>query len=333
MRILLTGGAGFIGSHLCKRLLADGHEVVLIDRLDISGNLNRLEPHPGMRFFYHDLRAPISDYLVGQIGKFDWILHLAAGTHVDRSIEYPLEFVYDNVVGTCNILDFARRDCTKFLYFSTDEVFGPAPDQVRYQEWSRYNSGNPYSAAKAGAEELTLAYGNTYGVPVIITHTMNVIGTHQHPEKYVPGTIRKVLFGDTVTVHSNKLRTQAGSRFYINAQHVADAVCFLMEKGRFQDKYNIVGEREMDNLELARRIADAVGKELKFEMVDFHSSRPGHDLRYALSGDKMQRMGWEPPDSIEDSIPRIVQWYIENPEWLNADRSSVLAATQTRTAA
>jgi len=332
MRILLTGGAGFIGSHVVRRLLEE-HEVVLIDRLDISGNLNRLKPHPRMRFFYHDLRAPVSDYLAGQLGKFDWILHLAAGTHVDRSIEHPLEFVYDNVVGTCNILDFARRHGTKFLYFSTDEVFGPAPDQIRYSEWDRYNSGNPYAASKAGAEELTLSFGNTYRLPVIVTHTMNVVGTHQHPEKYVPGTISKVLNGETVTVHSNKTRNKAGSRFYINAEHVADAVCFLMDKAKFQEKYNIVGEREMDNLELAQRIADAVGKPLKFEMVDFHSARPGHDLRYALSGAKLQRMGWEPPDTIEESIPRIVQWYLDNPEWLNADSSTVHAATATRTAA
>jgi len=332
MRILLTGGAGFIGSHLTRRLLQE-HEVVLIDRLDVSGNLNRLKPYPNLRFFYHDLRAPVSDYLSGQLGKFDWILHLGAGTHVDRSIDHPLEFVYDNVVGTCNILDFARRDGTKFLYFSTDEVFGPAPDQVRYREWDRYNSGNPYSATKAGGEELTLAYGNTYGLPVIITHTMNVIGTHQHPEKFLPKTISKVLEGETVTIHADKSRTKAGSRFYINAEHVADAVVFLMSKGRFQEKYNIVGEREMDNLELATRIAEAVGKDLNYEMVDFHSSRPGHDLRYALCGERMAHMGWEPPCTIEDSIPRIVEWYLDNPEWLNADRSTVHPTAKTRTAA
>lgn len=333
MRILLTGGAGFIGSHVCRRLLDDGHEVVILDRLDVSGNLNRLVPHQNLKFFYHDLRAPVSDYLKSQLGTFDWILHLGAGTHVDRSIEYPLEFVYDNVVATCSILDFARQNRTQFLYFSTDEVFGPAPEGTRYREWDRYNSGNPYSATKAGGEELALAYGNTYNLPVLITHTMNVLGTYQHPEKFLPNTIRKVLFGETVTIHANKSRDKAGSRFYINARHVADALVFLMGKARFQEKYNIVGEREMDNLELAQRIAAAVGKPLAYEMVDFHSSRPGHDLRYALDGDKLAKMGWTPPDTIERSIEDIVAWYLANPEWLNADRSSVHAATKTRTAA
>ena len=315
MRILLTGGAGFIGSHVLQRLLE--HDVVLIDRLDTSGNLNRLKPHPRVRFFYHDLRAPISDYLAGQLGRFDWILHLAAGTHVDRSIENPLEFVYDNVVGTCNLLDFARRIKPRgFLQFSTDEVFGPAPNGIRYKEWDRYKSGNPYAAPKAGAEELAISYHNTYGLPVIVTHTMNVIGTHQHPEKYVPSTIRKVRDGDVVTVHSDKTKTIAGSRFYINAKHVADAVCFLMQNGEPGEKYNIVGEREMDNLELAKLISKYVGKPLKYEMVDFHSSRPGHDLRYALCGEKMKKLGWTPPETFEEGLKETVNWYLRNPGWL-----------------
>ena len=326
MRILLTGGAGFIGSHLTRRLLKEGHTVVLIDRLDTSGNLNRLAPHEGLSYFYHDLRAPISDYLAGQLGRFDWILHLGAGTHVDRSIDHPLEFVYDNVVGTANILDFARRDRTKFLYFSTDEVFGPAPNDVRYREWDRYNSGNPYSATKAGGEELALAYGNTYKLPVIITHTMNVVGIMQHYEKYVPKIIRSVLTGTELTIHADPSCVHPGSRFYIGADNVADAVVFLMRKARFQDKYNIVGEREINNLELAKSVAKIMGRDLKYSLVNFHGSRPGHDLRYALSGEKMERMGWEPPQTLDETLETIVKWYLENPAWLGLTGENTLAA-------
>lgn len=325
MRILLTGGAGFIGSHVLQRLLE--HDVVLIDRLDTSGNLNRLKPHPRVRFFYHDLRAPISDYLAGQLGRFDWILHLAAGTHVDRSIENPLEFVYDNVVGTCNLLDFARRIKPRgFLQFSTDEVFGPAPNGVRYKEWDRYKSGNPYAATKAGAEELAISYHNTYGLPVIVTHTMNVVSRMQHYEKFLPSTVRKVLLGETVLIHADKTKTIPGSRFYIGADSVADAALFLMERGEPGEKYNIVGEREINNLELAKMIAGFVGKPLHYEMQNFHESRPGHDLRYALDGSKMEKMGWKPPQTIEQTIQSAVEWYLENPDWLGLSSETASAA-------
>lgn len=321
MRVLLTGGAGFIGSHLVDRLVLE-HDVAIIDRLDTSGNLNRLKDYKGhhrVRFFYHDLRAPISGFLAGQLGSWDYILHLGAGTHVDRSIENPMEFVQDNVVGTCNILDYARTSgCRKFLYFSTDEVFGPAPQGVKYKEWDRYRSGNPYAAAKAGGEELAIAFHNSYGLPVIVTHTMNVVGTRQHPEKFVPKVIRKVRDGETVTIHADKTRTVAGSRFYIGAGNVADAVMFLLDRGEPGDKYNIVGEREIDNLSLARLISGYVGKPLQYELVDFHSSRPGHDLRYALDGEKLAKMGWKPPDTIEQTLKKTVEWYLRNPDWLCA---------------
>ncbi len=319
MRVLLSGGAGFIGSHVLARLLKDGHDVVIVDRLDTSGNLNRLSDlrdNKRLRFFYHDLKAPISQYLANQLGRFDWILHLAAGTHVDRSIDNPLEFVYDNVVGTCNLLDFARKNPLKgFLQFSTDEVFGPAPVGVRFKEWDRYKSGNPYAATKAGAEELAISYHNTYGVPVIVTHTMNVIGPYQHPEKFVPTVIRKVRDGETVQIHSDRTKTVPGSRFYVGAECVADAVGFLMARGVAGEKYNICGASEHDNLSLAKRISAYVGRPLNYELTDFHSARPGHDLRYALCGEKMKAMGWV-PEPIEETLRKTVEWYLRNEDWL-----------------
>jgi dTDP-glucose 4,6-dehydratase len=203
------------------------------------------------------------------------------------------------------------------VYFSTDEVFGPAPEGVSYKEWDRYRSGNPYAASKAGGEELCLSFENTYKVPVAVTHTMNVIGERQHPEKFLPSTIRKVLTGDTVIIHANKDKTKAGSRFYIHARNVASAMLFLIDRAVPGEKYNIVGEKEVDNLALAQAIADNVGRELKYEMVDFHSSRPGHDLRYALCGDLMKEMGWKIPMAFEESLKRTVAWTLAHKRWIN----------------
>ena len=326
MRYLVTGGAGFIGHHVVEHILRSGlGEVVVLDRLDTSGNLNRLSDLDNwnlymrsVKFIFHDLKAPISPQLAQQIGPVDAILHLAAGTHVDRSITNPLEFVMDNVVGTAHMLEYAREhEVKQFVYFSTDEVFGPAPNGVAYKEWDRYNSGNPYSAAKAGAEELCLAYHNTYGIPVKITHCMNVFGERQHPEKYVPMVISKVRDNKKIFIHSDSTKTKPGSRFYIHARNVADAVVFVMKNGAVGDKFNIVGEREVDNLELAKLIAGIQGRELLYELVDFHSSRPGHDLRYALDGTKLAEMGWKPKVNFESSLIRVVNWSLDrSSKWL-----------------
>lgn len=325
-RILVTGGAGFIGHHFVEHVLRNSdHELVLLDRLDTSGNINRLvevsnwDVHKRrVKFHYHDLRAELNEQLIQQIGNVDIIVHMAAATHVDRSITDPMDFVYNNVVATANILEYARKlpKLLKMIYFSTDEVFGPAPAGVEYKEWDRYNSGNPYSATKAGGEELCLAYHNTYGTPVMVTHTMNVIGERQHPEKYVPKTINNIGKSRLVTIHADKTCTIPGSRFYIHARNVADAVMFLLDKGAAGDKYNIVGEKEIDNLALARAIAAVQNKILNYELVDFHGSRPGHDLRYALNGDKMREMGWAPPVDFDTSLERVVKWTLDNPHWL-----------------
>ena len=315
-KILITGGAGFIAHHVIDKILSstDWH-IVTLDRLDFSGNLNRLNEvvmsypeseRKRVRVIHHDLKAEINPEIAASIGTVDLISHLAAGSHVDRSISYPLEFVMDNVVGTAHILDYARKleNLERFAYFSTDEVFGPAPKGINYKENDRYNSTNPYSATKAGAEELVVAFENTYGLPSLITHTMNVFGERQNPEKYIPMVIKKVRDSEKVTVHANSEKTIAGSRHYIHAEDVADALMFLFNynieslkqdsTGAKCQKFNIVGKDEIDNLQLAQFIAQTQKKELIYEMVDFHSQRPGHDLRYALDGEKMKDMGWVP---------------------------------------
>ncbi|MBI2140925.1 GDP-mannose 4,6-dehydratase [Candidatus Woesearchaeota archaeon] len=325
-RVLITGGAGFIGHHLVEGVLKETDwEIVIMDRLDVSGSLERLrdisiwerEKHR-VKFIWWDLKAPVNQIAANQIGKLDYIWHLAASSHVDRSIQDPLSFVMDNVVGTCNILNFAReiKGLKLFIYFSTDEVFGPAPEGVLYKEWDRYKSGNPYAATKAGAEELCVAFENTYKLPIIVTHTMNCFGERQHPEKFIPMCIRKILNGETVTIHSDKTKTKSGSRFYIHARNVGEALLFLTKKCQIGEKYNLVGEREVSNLDLAKFIAKVVGKELKYEMVDFHSSRPGHDLRYALDGTKLKELGFEYPKTFEESMAKTVKWTLEHKEWL-----------------
>jgi len=335
-RALITGGAGFIAHHLVSQILKNTDwEVVTLDRLDFSGNLNRLqdvlkdfpaEDRARVKVVFHDLKAAVNPLIAADIGKVDYVLHLAAGSHVDRSIEYPMEFVMDNVVATCNILDYARGldNLERFVYFGTDEVFGPAPDGILYGENDRYNSTNPYSATKAGGEELAVAFENTYKMPIYITHTMNVFGQRQHPEKYIPMCIKRVRDGETITIHSDPTKKIPGSRHYIHAEDVADALLFLLDQppvvesnwgGAKCPKFNIVGAEELNNLQLAQIIADVQGKELKYEMVDFHSARPGHDLRYALSGEKMKQMGWVPKD-IRGRIREVVEWTLANERWI-----------------
>lgn len=343
-RILITGSAGFVGHYVVQKILKETDwEIIGLERLSYSGSLNRLEKNERYTSVHHDLRSPLNNFVTRQIGHVDYILHIGANSHVDRSIEDPMSFVLDNVVGTCNILEYARtqKDRLKcFLYFSTDEVFGPAPNDVKYDEYDRYNSTNPYSATKAGGEELAVAYRNTYDLPVVITHTMNVFGQRQHPEKYIPKCIRKITRGEIIEIHSDETRTIPGSRHYIHGEDVADGVLFILKNKLWKSpsagtcpnadtcpsvdtcpsadtcpKFNLVGPEEVNNLELAQMIADVIGKQLNYNLVDFHSSRPGHDLRYAISGERLAKLGWAPKTSLRERISEVVQWTLENPDW------------------
>lgn len=328
-RILITGGCGFIGHHFVEHILKyTKWDMIILDKLSYASlgydRLRDIKVFDNKRILLltADFAQEISEGCVREIGEIDYIVHMGANTHVDRSITDPKPFVEANVMGTMHMLDLARKlpNLKKFVYFSTDEVFGPAPEGVAYKEWDCYNSRNPYAATKAAGEELCLAYGNTFKIPVVIMHTMNVFGERQHHEKYIPMVIRSVLNGDTVTIHADPTRTKAGSRFYIHARNVASAILFLLDKGQTQDKYNIVGEQEVDNLALAQMIADHIGKPLQYDMVDFHSSRPGHDLRYALDGSKMEGMGWTIPKTFESSLKKTIDWCLANPGWLASEK-------------
>jgi dTDP-glucose 4,6-dehydratase len=341
-RVLITGGAGFIGHHIIDLFLKKTDwEIISLDRLDYSGNLNRLdnvvrqyppEVRKRVKIVWHDLKAEIAEINRNLIGDVNIILHLAASSHVDRSISHPMEFVMDNTIGTVHLLNYARtlKNLERFIYFSTDEIFGIAPNGVAYKERDRYNSTNPYSASKAAAEEFCVAYENTYKLPIFITHTMNVFGERQHPEKFIPMCIRKIRDGEKIFIHSDSTKTIPGSRFYIHGKDVAEAMYFLLNLNEEQlksiytpdfggakcPKFNVVGKEEIDNLQLVKYIAGAVGKEPVYELIDFHTSRPGHDLRYALSGDYMRELGWEPRLTLKERIKEVVDWSLTNKEWI-----------------
>jgi dTDP-glucose 4,6-dehydratase len=227
------------------------------------------------------------------------------------------------------MLDYARKNLPnleKFVYFSTDEIYGIAPPGVAYKEYDRYNSTNPYSASKAAAEEFCVAYENTYKMPIVVTHTMNVFGERQHPEKFIPATIQKVRDGETVIIHADPTRTVAGSRMYIHARDVAEGLMFILALKDYVHtgdyghahcpKFNLVGTEEIDNLSLAQMIAAAQGKELNYEMTDFHTSRPGHDMRYALDGGLLASLGWTPKIKLSERIGEMVKWTLQNERWL-----------------
>ena len=325
-KILITGAAGFAGSHLVEHILknTDWH-ITVLDRLTYASHgLDRLRDikafdNKRVDIFTADIAYELGTELRREIGEPDYFVHMAAETHVDNSIADPWPFIQSNLIGTYRMLELARTmtNLQRMIYFSTDEVMGPAPNGVFFQEWDRCNSANPYSATKAGGEELALAWANTYKLPVMISRCMNIFGERQHAEKFIPLAIKKILDNQTLLVHTNP-ENQPGSRFYIHARNVAAATLFLLERGEIRDKYNIAGEREVNNLDMARSIAEILGKELKYDMTDFHASRPGHDFRYALDGTKMAQMGWRIPVNFDESLRNTVLWTArpENSRWL-----------------
>jgi len=325
MNILVTGGAGFLGHHFVEHILkTTDWNITIVDKLTYSSSgFDRLKDigayeHKRIKIFTHDFSLPIQSSLRDEIGYHNYIVHMGAETHVDRSIHEPYPFVISNVVGTMQMLEFAKAmKPRKFLYFSTDEVFGDAPAGVAYKEWDRYNSRNPYAASKAGGEELCLAYANSYNIPMIITHTMNLFGERQHSEKFIPIVINKVRKGETLQIHCTK--GEPASRAWIHARNASSAIIFLLENTPedVRDKFNITGEVEFDNLSLAQVISGVMGKELKYKLVDYYADRPGHDPRYMLDGAKIRQMGWKMPKNFDESLKNTINWSLKRERWLN----------------
>jgi dTDP-glucose 4,6-dehydratase len=320
MKLLITGGAGFIGSHFIDYFIKKypKWEISVLENLNYAGSYDRLKKYQGkIKMFYHDLRAPLTDYLIKNLGELDFIFHIAADTHVDKSLVDPLPFIQSNTIGTYNVIEFARLHQPRLkmlFYISTDEVYGAAPIGVEHKEGSPHLPSNPYSASKAAAEDLIYCWDHAMGVPAIITNTMNNIGITQHPEKFIPKVIRALLNNELISIHGSP--DNPGSRQYLYAGDHADAIDFLISNGRRGEKYNVVGDTEVNNLEMVMKIAEIMDKKPKLKFVDFHSTRPGHDLRYALDGSKMKELGWVPPTSFDEVLKMTVDWTLDNREWL-----------------
>ena len=326
--ILVTGGCGFIGHHFVEHIINNTNwNIIVIDKLTYASmGFKRFDEkifenaiyNKRLKIITWDLANEFSVGLIKEIGDINIIVHMAAETHVDNSIENPIPFVKNNIMSTLYLLEYSRKlkNLETFFYFSTDEVYGPALGEKLYKEDERHNPTNPYSASKSGAEQLCVAYHNTYNIPIIRINVMNAFGEKQHVEKFIPKVIKKVLNNETVKIHSYPDKKTSGTRFYIHARNIAAGVLFLLKNGIIGESYNLTGEKEVSNLEMAKIIAKTMETKLNYEMVDFHSSRPGHDLRYGLDGNKMFDMGWSLPVNFEDSIKKTVLWTLKNKDWL-----------------
>jgi len=333
-RVLLTGISGSIGVHTMIHIFHNTDwDIVGIATYQHKGLADKitgmLKDHPEywdrLTLITHDLIEPISKKLENRIGHIDYIINMASLSDVEASIQNPVPFVKNNVDLVLNTLEYARRVKPEvFLQVSTDEVYGPSGREQRHPEWSPIVPSNPYSASKAAQEAIAISYWRTYGVPVVITNTMNNAGEFQQPSKY-PVIIQKALMdNETVKIHGTP--DNIGTRYYMHSRNHADALLFIIknlpphlhESGALDkpDRYNIVGDKQLDNLELAQMIADYMNKKLKYEFVDFHSTRPGHDVHYGLDGTKLKNLGWKSPMSFEDSLKNIIEWQTENPDWI-----------------
>lgn len=353
---MLTGAAGFVGSHAIRHLLANtDDEIVAPVSFRHRGLARRIESaicdQPGadrLHIVHWDMRTPADTMQMREFEGCEVIWNIASESHVDRSIEHPVGFIANNTLLVLNALQVARRIQPRlFLQMSTDEVYGPAYGDHRHREWEPIAPSNPYSASKAAQEAICFSYWRTYGVPLIVTNTMNILGEMQDPEKFLPMIIRNLRDRQPITVHTAPDGTP-GSRYYLHARNLADAWLYLtryvLEAGgmeyHWRDwqnqhhvdsltydpeierplRFHIVGEREVDNVTLVKMVAEIMGVAAPgrfIERVSFHASRPGHDLRYALDGTRMTNIGWTPPVPLDKSIETTVRWTLEHEEWLD----------------
>ncbi len=337
MRLLVTGGAGFIGSAVVRRAISDGDDVLVLDKLTYAGNLASLAPAAGSPR-YAFVRADICDRraVKAAFDRFcpDAVLHLAAESHVDRSIDGPAAFIETNVVGTFVMLAEAlaywrgltgeARSGFRFLHVSTDEVFGSLGDDGRFSEDSPYRPSSPYSASKAGADHLARAWRRTYGLPTILTNCSNNYGPYHFPEKLIPLTILAAIEGLPLPVYGRGDNV----RDWLYVEDHAAALLLVARRGEAGQSYNVGGGCERSNIDVVHAICDVLdairpkARGSYREQIEFVADRPGHDQRYAIDASKIEReLGWRPRETFETGLAKTVRWYLDNPDWWGAIRS------------
>lgn len=336
-RCLISGIAGSIAPHFLAHFMEQTDwEVVGIDSFRHKGWMDRVvevtkgheEWKKRITIVTHDLNAPLSQMTKDKIGHIDYIISMASLSDVEASIKDPVPFITNNVNLILNLLEYAREiNPEAFIQISTDEVYGAVSskhDDLR-KEWDPIIPSNPYAASKAAQEAIAISYWRTYSVPLVITNTMNNFSEMQQSSKFPAMIQKKISAGEKVTIHGKE--GQIGSRSYIHSKNFADAVLFLLQNTKPHlhvpntadrpDRYNIAGDKQLDNLELAQSIATLMGvKELDYELVDSHTQRPGHDPHYGLDNKKINDLGWKSPQNFEESMKSTIEWQKEHPEWM-----------------
>ncbi|QCO55903.1 dTDP-glucose 4,6-dehydratase [Pseudorhodobacter turbinis] len=333
MKLLVTGGAGFIGSAVVRQAIGQGHEVINLDALTYAAcldNLASVADSPLYRFVQVDIRdAAAVEACIAETAP-DAIMHLAAESHVDRSIDGPGVFMETNIMGTYNLLQSARAlwdrkgrpEDFRFHHISTDEVFGslPADPSVKFTETTPYDPRSPYSASKASSDHLVRAWAETYGLPVVLTNCSNNYGPFHFPEKLIPVIILNALAGKPLPIYGDG----SNVRDWLYVEDHADALLTVLTKGEVGRSYNIGGENERSNLELVQTICAILdekrpGSAPYAEQITFVTDRPGHDARYAIDPSRIRKeLGWRPSVTVEEGLALTVQWYLDNEDWWRA---------------
>lgn len=346
-RYLVTGGAGFIGSALCHRLLAgEGNEVVIIDKMTYAANpqtVAELARKPGFRHIKADIcDAPAMEAVVAEVAP-DVIFHMAAETHVDRAIDGAGVFIETNLIGTYSMLQAARRhhdslaggkaESFRFVHVSTDEVFGALGDEGRFDEQTAYDPSSPYSASKAGSDHLVRAWHRTYGLPVLISNCSNNYGPRQFPEKLIPLMILKCLAGEPLPVYGDG----SNVRDWLHVEDHARALQMIADRGAPGRTFCVGGNSERTNLQIVEELCRIMDRRRPAGaphsgLIEFVADRPGHDYRYAIDSRRLQdELGWAPLRDFESGLAETVDWYLSNPGWWQPLREAVYAGERLGT--
>lgn len=332
MKILITGGAGFIGSALVLEAISNGHEIINIDNLTYAGNMQNLKSikhTKNHQFIKADVCNEKKILSILQKYKPDSVIHLAASSHVDNSINKPIDFMNVNILGTYSMVEACKKYWIqnnyfkkfRFIYISTDEVFGSVSGKKQFYENSNYSPNNPYSASKASGELIVKSWNKTYNFPGIITNTSNNYGPRQFIEKLIPKTINNCLNKIAIPIYGNGKNI----RDWIHVDDNAKAILTVLKKGKINETYNIGSNNEISNIKLVKLICKIIDKKLdnKFnssKLIYYVKDRPGHDLRYSINYNKIKKnLHWKPEINFEDGLIKTIDWYLQNQKWLKAN--------------